>query len=42
MDYVENHSDSLLRYLQALTGDAGHAISLEMLACAQASQKPLQ
>lgn len=40
-DYFEDHPDPLQRALRALSGDAGHAISPEMLTCAQEAQEAL-
>lgn len=40
-DYFEDHPDPIQRSLRALAGDAGHAISSEMLTCAQNAQEAL-
>lgn len=42
LDHFQDHADPLQRSLRALAGEAGHAISPEMLRCAQAAQEALQ
>lgn len=42
MEYFQDHADPLQRALRALSGEAGHTISPEMVRCAQAAQGTLE